>query len=222
MTPDAPLLLPARCASGVHQHYGVIYSDPPWTFKVWSQVNGIGRANGCASAYYSTLSTDQICALPVADLAAPDCCLFLWATWPCLPDALKVGEAWGFTYKTLAFDWLKRSPNGGSWHTGLGFWTRANSEPCLLFTKGSPVRKSKGVRQLIVDVGQESLFPPIIDRITVHSAKPLEAYSRIMALVEGPYLEMFARNAYPGWDAWGNEAPNRIDLRPAWRVAVAA
>jgi len=219
MTPDAPLLLPARCASGLHQHYAAILCDPPWQFNVWSRDTGLGRS---AEAHYRTVSTDALCALPVADLAAPDCCLFLWATWPTLPDALRLGAAWGFEYKTLAFDWLKRSRQGTSWHVGLGFWTRANSEPCLLFTKGSPVRKSKGVRQLIVDVGQESLFPPIIDRITVHSAKPLEAYSRIMALVEGPYLEMFARNAYPGWDAWGNEAPNRIDWRPAWRVAVAA
>lgn len=209
-----PLLLPARCASGVRQRYGVIYADPPWDY--WA------GGNRNARRYYQVTDTASLCALPIAELTAPDCALFMWATWPCLVDALKVGVAWGFEYKTLAFDWLKRTSGGGSWHMGCGYWTRANSEPCLLFTKGSPRRKSKGVKQLIADVGQEALFPPIVDRITVHSAKPLEAYSRIMALVDGPYLELFARNAYPGFDCWGNEAPNRIDWRPAWREAVAA
>ena len=136
----------------------------------------------------------------------------MWACWPTLPDALKVGSAWGFEYKTLGFDWLKRSPNGGAWHTGMGYWTRANSEPCLLFTKGSPCRKSKSVKQLIADVGQLELCPPIIAPVGEHSAKPLEAYRRIMALVNGPYLELFARIAYPGWDTWGFEAPNPVAL----------
>jgi len=216
--PTYPLALPAHVNSGIYGRYQVIYADPPWAFRAWGQPNRKITGGRVAEAYYPTMSTEAICRLPVAELAAPDCALFLWGVWPSLPDALKVGEAWGFTYKTLAFDWLKRSPNGGAWHTGLGYWTRANSEPCLLFTKGSPRRKSKGVKQIIADVGQGELMPPIIDRLTVHSAKPFEAYRRIEALLEGPFLELFARVSWPGWDAWGNQAPNGIDWRPVWET----
>lgn len=193
------------------KRYAVIYADPPWQFRVWSDKGD--KRNGLATAHYDTIALERLCALPVGDLAASDCALFLWSTWPNLPDALKLGEAWGFTYKTLAFDWLKRSRSSHEWHTGLGYWTRANSEPCLLFTKGSPRRKSKGVKQVIADVGQGELFEPIIAPLTVHSAKPFEAYRRIEALLDGPYLELFARVAWPGWDVWGNEAPGCIDWR---------
>jgi N6-adenosine-specific RNA methylase IME4 len=221
-------LLAARTATSSLGRYGVIYADPPWQFNVWSRPakdaynkDGRGgelRGGRSAEDYYSTIPIGELCALPVSDLAAADCTLFMWATWPTLPDALKLGAAWGFEYKTLAFDWLKRSPNGGSWHTGMGYWTRANSEPCLLFTKGNPKRKSKGVKQLIPEVGQQELFPPIVEPLTVHSAKPFEAYRRIEALLDGPYLELFARIAWPGWDVWGNEAPNSID----WQRSVLA
>lgn len=202
------LALPARVASGIRRRYAAIYADPPWYFEVWNRDTGQGRS---AEAHYSTMTLSTLCALPVADLAAPDCALFMWATWPTLPDALRLGAAWGFEYKTLAFDWLKRTPQGTAWHTGMGYWTRANSEPCLLFTRGTPRRKSRGVKQVIADVGQQELFPPLVEPITVHSAKPFEAYRRIEALVDGPYLELFARVAWPGWDVWGNEAPNSID-----------
>ena len=185
--------------------YRVIYADPPWQFKVWSDRGD--KRNGIAEAHYRTMPIEKLCALPVSTLATSDCALFMWATWPTLPDALRLGAAWGFEYKTCAFCWLKRTPNGNSWHVGMGYWTRANSEPCLLFTRGAPKRKSKGVRQLIADVGQQELFPPIVEPLTIHSAKPFEAYRRIEALLDGPYLELFARNAWPGWDCWGNEAP---------------
>lgn len=193
--------------------YAVIYADPPWSFKVWSRpVAHLGISGRSAADHYPTMNTDDLCRLSVGALAAPDCALFMWACWPTLPDALRLGQAWGFEYKTLAFDWLKRSPGGGAWHTGMGYWTRANSEPCLLFTKGSPRRKSKSVKQLIADVGQAELFAPIIAPVGEHSAKPIEAYRRIMALVDGPYLELFARVNYPGWDSWGDQAPNSVQL----------
>ena len=191
--------------------YSVIYADPPWEFRVWSADTGKGRS---AEAHYNTLSLDVLRNMPVHDLAAPDSALFMWATWPTLPEALELGAAWGFEYKTLAFDWLKRTASGSSWHMGMGYWTRANSEPCLLFTRGSPKRRSRGVRQLIVDVGQQSLFPPIVQPVSAHSAKPIEAYERIEALLDGPYLELFARVQYTGWDTWGDEAPNAIDWSP--------
>ena len=185
--------------------------DPPWSFEVWSRDTGQGRS---AEAHYSTMTIDDLCALPVGDLFLPDSALFMWATWPTLPEALRLGAAWGFEYKTLGFDWLKRTSTGNEWHIGMGYWTRANSEPCLLFTKGSPKRKSKGVRQLIVDVGQQSLFPPLIAPVSSHSAKPYEQYSRIEALLDGPYIELFARVQYPGWTALGNEIDG-LDIREA-------
>jgi len=189
------------------RRYKVIYADPAWNFEVWSRDTGAGRS---AEAHYPTMTLDELKALPVNDLADNDCALFMWSVWPRLPDAIALGESWGFEYKTLAFDWLKRTSTGEHWHMGMGYWTRANSEPCLLFTRGNPKRRSKGVRQLIVDVGQQSLFPPMVQPVSVHSAKPFEAYERIEALLDGPYLELFARVKYPGWDVWGNEAPDSI------------
>lgn len=193
------------------KRYRAILLDPPWDFDVWSQDTGQGRA---AEAHYPTMSLDQLAALPVRDLMDDDCAVFMWFVWPRMPDALVLADAWGLQYKTLAFDWLKRTSTGRAWHMGMGYWSRANSEGCLLFTKGSPKRKGKGVRQLIPDVGQLSMFEPMVEPVGDHSAKPLETYLRIEALVDGPYLELFARIQVPGWDTWGFDAPNPIDWSP--------
>jgi N6-adenosine-specific RNA methylase IME4 len=170
---------------------GVIYADPPWAFKVYS---GKGKQRS-AERHYDTASLDAIKALPVAPLAAANCALFLWGVWPELPGALDVIRAWGFTYKTAAFLWVKQNRNGKGDFTGLGFWTRANSEPCLLATKGSPLRLAQDVPQVI--------WQPVGE----HSAKPAEAARRIERLLAGPYLDLFARRERPGWTTWGNEAP---------------
>jgi N6-adenosine-specific RNA methylase IME4 len=169
-------------------HYAVILADPPWHFRVRSD-KGNSRS---ASNHYGMMSLDDIKSLPVWTLAAPDCCLFLWATDPMLPQALDVMRGWGFTYKTVGFYWTKTNQDGSPF-TGLGYWTRANPEMCLLGTRGNPKRLSKSVRRLINALRRE------------HSRKPDEVRERIEALVAGPYLEMFARSTRPGWDAWGNE-----------------
>ena len=91
------------------------------------------------------MSIDELCALPVPELAAKDCALFLWATFPQLPEALRLIRAWGFRYKTVAFVWLKRNRKSPSWFYGMGYWTRSNAEICLLATKGKPKRQSAGV-----------------------------------------------------------------------------
>jgi N6-adenosine-specific RNA methylase IME4 len=178
--------------------YRVIYADPPWSFRTYS-AKGKGRS---ADAHYDTLDLGGIKALPVADWAAPDCVLLLWATDPLLPEALEVIRAWGFTYKTVGFYWAKLNPRATGallfderdFFTGMGFWTRANPEPCLLATRGKPKRAHAGVKKLVVSPRRE------------HSRKPDEVRERIEQLVEGPYLEMFAREARPGWDAWGNQS----------------
>ena len=184
----------ARPRSG---HYRVIYADPPWTFATYS-----GRGKGrSAEAHYDCLSLEQIKALPVGEWAADDAVLLLWTTDPLLERSLEIVRAWGFTYKTVGFYWTKLNKSSGrlvfderSFFTGLGFWTRANPEPCLLATRGRPKRKSAGVRKLVVAPRRE------------HSRKPDEVYERIERLLDGPYLELFARSSRPGWDSWGTEA----------------
>ena len=180
--------LVALAASG--QRFPVIYADPPWEFKVYS---GKGKQRS-AERHYDTSPLDAIKALPVAALAAKDCALFMWAVWPELPGALDVIKAWGFEYKTAGLVWVKQvSDTNSDPFTGMGYWTRANSEVCLFATKGSPQRAAKDVHQIILaPVGK-------------HSVKPEEARARIERLIIGPYLELFGRRSVPGWTVWGNE-----------------
>lgn len=138
--------------------------------------------------------------MPIADLAAEDCCLFLWSCWPTLEDAWSVISAWGFEYKTCAFDWIKAHAgqvemfrDDADALMGMGYWTRSNSEPCLLATRGRPKRLNADVRQGIIEPRRE------------HSRKPDCVHERVERLVPGPYLELFARQRRPGWDCWGNE-----------------
>ncbi len=171
------------------ERYGAIYADPPWQFRTWSD-KGMGKS---ADNHYSTMCLADICALPVADATADDCVLFIWATMPQLQDAFRVIDAWGFKYKTCAFTWVKANRKSESLFTGMGYWTRSNAELCLLATRGKPKRLNADV--------QQALIAPIRE----HSRKPDEVRERIMRLVDGPYLEMFARERSEGWDAWGNE-----------------
>ena len=174
--------------------YQIIYADPPWRYEQ-------KKVQGAAENHYPTMSIDELCALPVAEMAANDCVLFLWATFPQLPEALQLIKAWGFHYKTVAFVWLKRNRKSPSWFYGLGYWTRGNAEICLLAIKGKPKRKSAGVHQFI------------ISPIEQHSKKPDEARQKILALMgDLPRVELFARQKTPGWDVWGNEVASDLSL----------
>ena len=147
------------------------------------------------------MSIDEIKALPVGELADKNCALFMWLTFPCLYEALDVSKAWGFQYKTVAFVWVKqnRKSNGLFW--GMGYWTRANAELCILATRGQPKRISPRVHQII------------ISHVEQHSKKPDEARDRIIALMgDIPRIELFARQATKGWDVWGNEVNSDIAL----------
>ncbi len=184
--------------------YRAILADPPWRFATYSD-KGKGRS---AEAHYDCMTLPEIKAMPVADWAAQDAVLFLWATDPLLPRALEVIAAWGFTYKTVGFYWVKLNKGRGGmfvgqrdFFTGMGFWTRANPEPCLLATRGKPRRRGTDVAKLIVAPRRE------------HSRKPDEIHDRIERLVEGPYLELFARASQPGWDRFGNQ-PELFDAGP--------
>lgn len=179
--------------------YQIIYADPPWTYRTWTAKGG----HKSASAHYDTMSLEDICILPVANIADDNCVLFLWATFPNLPEALEVIKAWGFTYKTVGFTWVKIYSDGSP-VCGLGYWTRANAEICILATKGHPKRINKGVYQVILAPQQE------------HSQKPDEVRDRIVQLMgDLPRIELFARpreNLFGkntnGWDCWGNEVKN--------------
>lgn len=174
--------------------YNIIYADPPWKYQ---QKN----LQGAAEKHYSTMNMEELCALPVEQLSDKDCVLFLWATFPMLAEALQLIKAWGFKYKTVAFVWLKQNKKSPTWFFGLGFWTRGNAEICLLAVRGKPKRKSAGVHQFI------------ISPIEKHSKKPDETRDRIVELMgDVPRIELFARQHTSGWDVWGNEAPNSVEL----------
>ena len=156
---------------------------------------------GVAEKHYSTMKNNDICALPVADIAEKDSALFLWATFPKLPEALRVIEAWGFKFKTVAFVWLKQNRKAKTWFFGLGFWTRSNAEICLFATKGKPKRQDNSIHQFI------------ISPIEQHSKKPDEARDKIVQLMgDLPRVELFARQTPPGWDVWGNEVDSDIKI----------
>ena len=186
--------------------YRVILADPPWSYTLYDADDGEGRR---AASHYSTMSIDDIAAMPVGELAAPDCALFMWVTWPNLFHAEQIGKAWGFEYRTCAFTWAKLNKSAAgrmsnpaddsNWFMSMGSWTRANTEVCLLFVKGAPPRFAADVRQLIVAPVRE------------HSRKPDEQYGLIERLLSGPYLELFARRKFSEkWNVWGNQVESDI------------
>jgi len=145
--------------------------------------------------------TADICYLPVKDIAADNSILFLWATFPKLPDAFEVIKAWGFNYKTVGFVWIKKNKKADSLFWGMGMWTRSNAEICLIATKGRPERLDCGVHQVIISSVEE------------HSKKPDEIRTRIIQLIgDVPRVELFARQTPPGWDVWGNQVECTIKL----------
>lgn len=177
--------------------YNIIYADPPWKYNAWNKPDK-GRT---AISHYPVMGVEKIKSLPIKDLTAKDCTLFIWATFPCLREALEVIKDWGFVYKTVAFVWIKKNRKSDSLFWGLGHWTRANAEICLLATRGHPRRCNAGVHQVIVSPVEE------------HSKKPDEIRNRIIQLMgDLPKIELFARQKTDGWDAWGNEVEKSITL----------
>ena len=179
--------LEALAASG--KRFAAILADPPWP---WETFGPLGRIRSCPDHHYGLSTLDEIRALPVAQLAAENAVLAIWSTWALLPVALQIIEAWGFIYKTAAFVWVKMT-SAGNLHTGMGYWTRSNTEFALLATKGAPKRLVTDVHEVVqAAVGE-------------HSEKPEEVRRRIERLVEGPYLELYGRRPVEGWTVWGDE-----------------
>jgi N6-adenosine-specific RNA methylase IME4 len=173
------------------QRYDVILADPPWEYD--DKALAGKRGAGCK---YDLMSDEQLEGLPVGQLAAPDCALLVWATMPKLRNALALIHRWGFEYRTVAFTWVKLNASGIGYFTGMGHWTRANAELCLLGIRGAPARCDAGVSQIVAA------------RIRQHSRKPDEVYTKIERLFgDVRRIELFARHRREGWDGSGNEIP---------------
>ena len=168
--------------------YNIIYADPPWSYKAWNN-----KDDRTAEKHYKTMDIQDIFDLPVQNIADENCVLFMWATFPNLKEALQVIDVWGFKYKTVGFTWVKTNDDNSIFF-GLGHYTRANAEICLLATKGKIERLSKNISQVIISHRQE------------HSVKPPVIRERIVELVgDLPRIELFARQQMEGWDVWGNQ-----------------
>jgi len=176
------------------KRYQIIYADPPWNYADQG-------CQGTMADHYRGMPLQDIKSLPIADITAKDAILFMWATFPFLKEALDVIEAWDFKYKSIGFLWVKLNKNNMGAFYGLGRWTRGNTEPCLLATKGKPRRVDSSVFQLLMTPRQR------------HSQKPEEIRTRIVQLMgDLTRIELFARRKVEGWDCWGNEVESTIEL----------
>ena len=184
-----------------NKKYNIIYADPAWSFESFTSNNTRN-----VDTHYKTMKMNDIYKLPVSKICSNDCILFIWVTFPRLIEGIKTIEKWGFKYKTCAFSWVKTNKSFAKDQSsffpedsfksfwGMGYWTRANNEICLLGTKGKPKRCSKSVQQIV------------FDNIREHSRKPDCVRDRIVQLCgDVPRIELFARQRHEGWDAWGNE-----------------
>jgi N6-adenosine-specific RNA methylase IME4 len=179
--------------------WSTIYADPPWRFanrtgKVAPEHRRLDR--------YDTMKHDEICSLPVSDVAGVNAHLYLWVPNALLPEGLRVMEAWGFRYVSNLV-WAKRRKDGGPDGRGVGFYFRNVTELILFGVRGSMRTLDAGRRQVNM----------IETRKREHSRKPDEAYELIEVCSPGPYLELFARYPRPGWDVWGSEAAAEVQPR---------
>jgi N6-adenosine-specific RNA methylase IME4 len=178
-------------------HFACAYIDLPWSFATWSH-RGQGKS---ASQHYRTWSLDRLAALPVPELMTPDAVLFFWVIQPLLPEAIQILAHWGFSYRTVAFYWVKMPANWTETsgrvrpRLGLGYHTRSGAEQCWLAVRGRGYkRQSQGIEQV--------LHAPLRE----HSRKPDEIAHRLEQLVgDVPRIELFARTCRPGWTVWGDD-----------------
>lgn len=193
--------------------FGTIMADPPWQFqnktgKVAPEHKRLNR--------YATMSLDDICAMPVADLATDPAHLYLWVPNALLPEGLKVMAAWGFNYKSNLI-WQKIRKDGGPDGRGVGFYFRNVTEILLFGTRGKKARTLAPGRSQVNFI--ESAEPDgdlLATRKREHSRKPDEQYEIIESCSFGPFLELFARGERPGWAVWGNQADDSYE--PTWKT----
>lgn len=171
--------------------YNVIYADPPWEYKE------SGSGNRVVKAHYPTMNIEEIKNMPINKIAEDTSILFIWVTFPRLEQGLEVIKAWGYQYYGLGFDWVKTSKNGNpSW--GMGYYTRQNTEICLIGVKRDKTKRIKPLSRDVLSV--------IHSERRKHSHKPDVVREKIVRICgDLPRIELFARQHADGWDCWGNE-----------------
>lgn len=176
--------------------YNIIYADPPWSYNDKRKCS----LGGCEN-HYNTMKLSDIQSLPIQDICEDNCALFLWVTFPLLKEGIATLESWGFKYKTVAFNWIKTNKNDGKPFFGIGYYTKSNAEICLLGIKGKMKPISNKVSSIVIYKRQE------------HSKKPDIIRNKIVELFgDIPRVELFARNETIGWDVFGNEVENSIEI----------
>ena len=179
----------------IDKKYDIIYADPPWEYEQAMQMWG-----GSQASKYPRMTLEEMCRLPVESILSENSVLFIWGVWTHNREIHDLIDAWGFDFKTLGFIWLKQYATGKD-VIGMGHWTRANTEYCLLATHGNPRRINNSVSQIIKSVPK------------AHSQKPDIVRNKIIRLCgDVPRLEMFGRSSIHGWDTFGND--NRLDAQP--------
>ncbi|MBP0492848.1 MT-A70 family methyltransferase [Pararoseomonas indoligenes] len=169
--------------------YRTILADPPWAYRLYSEAG----TQKSPQQHYACMDLGDIQALPVAELAHPDgCALVMWATAPMMPQAIETLAAWRFGFKTMG-TWAKQSRTGKAWAFGTGYVFRSAAEFYLVGTRGRPELGARNVRNLLIAPTRE------------HSRKPDQLRADVERLFQAPRAELFAREAAPGWDAWGDQ-----------------
>lgn len=180
--------------------YKIIYADPAWSYRDYTsrevaEKNLNKNSKKSVVMKYNVMKTNDLCSLPIKNISAEDCILFMWVTMPKLNECFELMKSWGFKYSTCGFTWIKKNKKNTSTNFwGMGRWTRSNAELCLIGIKGKPQRISKSVHSVIETPIEE------------HSKKPDCVRDKIVELCgDLPRIELFARQYAEGWDCWGNE-----------------
>ena len=173
----------------ISRKYEIIYADPPWNYK--NNKENLPKMGGVT---YKQMTDESLQEMNVKRICGRNCALFMWVTMPKLREGLELIKAWGFTYTTCAFVWVKQNPKNEGVYSGLGHWTNGNAELCLFAKKGKHKRVEKNVKQIVISHRRE------------HSRKPDEVRERIVRLLgDLPRIELFARETADGWDSMGDE-----------------
>lgn len=172
--------------------WDVLLADPPWKYN--ERRGKQARFGAGAPGHYKGMKPEDIAALPMGAYGAARSMLFLWATWPLLPEALSVMAGWGYRYTTIGFLWVKIEADGSPVHGG-GFYSKANTEPCLIGVRGRPMKPA-------VDTVSSVILSPTRE----HSRKPEACRTRISLMYpKARKIELFCRESAQGWATWGDE-----------------
>lgn len=169
--------------------YKIVYADCPWQYS--------DKQSNRPGIQYSTMTPEELCKLNVPEISDKDSVLCMWVTYPQIEEAVKVISAWGFTYKTCLFTWIKTYEKSGKLFWGMGRYTRSNPEIMLLAKRGKGVPvKNHGIHNV--------QYHPVMK----HSEKPALFRNLVVDLFDAeqlPKIELFCRHNITGWDSWGNE-----------------